>query len=218
MSNLLDILSALILLTAFLLVASKKITSYIKLFRFQSLIISLGALMVGWNSFLGEGHIDIIIITVIMIALKVIYIPRTLNKLYEDIEHIIEKDFFANIPILVMGCIVLVVAVYFGLENIAGINQGSTYLRIVGLISVVLIGIIFMISRKKAIGEIVGYLVIENGIFSIALFTVGGVPLIVDLGIFVDLLTGVIIMKFMVYRINEQFFSTNINKLTNLKG
>lgn len=218
MSSYIELLSVLILLSAFLLISCKKITSYIKMFRLQSLLIAIGALGVGIENFIAHGHIDIIVVTIIMIVLKIFYIPNTLNKLYENVEHIVEKDFFGNIPILVMSCIGLVMVVYYGLKEVLGGESGVVYLEMVELVSVVLIGIVFMISRKKAIGQIIGFLVVENGIFAVALFQTGGVPLIVDLGIFIDLLTGVLIMGLMVFKINKQFESTNINKMRNLRG
>lgn len=75
-----------------------------------------------------------------------------------------------------------------------------------------------MISRKDAIGQIIGFLVIENGLFSTALFTTHGMPLIIDLGIFIDLLTAIIIMSMIVFRINTSFQSTDTDKLHNLRG
>jgi hydrogenase-4 component E len=75
-----------------------------------------------------------------------------------------------------------------------------------------------MISRKKAIGQIIGYLVMENGIFVTAIFSTHGMPFIVDIGIFIDMITAVLIMGIMVVQINDKFDSININNLRNLKG
>jgi hydrogenase-4 component E len=85
-------------------------------------------------------------------------------------------------------------------------------------VSVVLIGLFFMISRKKAIGQIIGFLVMENGMFMAAILTTFGMPMIVEIGVFFDLLTAVLIMGVFVFRINENFDSIDINKLRNLKG
>lgn len=214
----LDILSVLILLSSFILVANKRIQSYIKTFRFQSLLIAIGAGIMGIESFYQKGHFDILLVCLIMVVLKVIYIPNLLNKTYAHVEYKVEKDFFLNIPILIFICCLLVVFSYFSVSAIDGINSGTVNLQIVNLISVVLIGLLFMITRKKAIGQIVGFLVIENGLFVTAMFSTQGMPFIVDLGIFIDLLTGVLIMGLMVFKINEKFDSIDINKLKNLRG
>ena len=91
-------------------------------------------------------------------------------------------------------------------------------MQMVNSISIILIGLLFMISRKKAIGQIIGFLVIENGLFVTAMFVTNGMPFVVDMGILIDLLTAVIIMGVMVFRINDKFDSINIDKLRNLKG
>ena len=75
-----------------------------------------------------------------------------------------------------------------------------------------------MICRKKAIGQIVGFLVIENGLFVTAMFSTNGMPFIVDMGIFIDIITAVLIMGIIVFKINDKFDSIEINKLKNLRG
>jgi hydrogenase-4 component E len=215
-STYLDILSVLILCSSFVLVANKRIKSYIRTFRFQSLLIAIGAGIIGIESLSREGRIDILLVCLIMIVLKVIYIPNLLNRTYANVEYTVkvEKDFFYNIPILIIVCCLLVVFSYLCVSTI----EDTVNIQIVNLISVVLIGLFFMITRKKAIGQIVGFLVIENGLFVTAMFSTQGMPFIVDLGMFIDLLTAVLIMGIMVFKINEKFDSIDINKLTNLKG
>jgi hydrogenase-4 component E len=218
MESYLDVLSVLILLSSFILMANKRIKSYIKTFRIQSAMIAIVAGIMGINSIYKEGHFDILVVCAVIIAIKVIYIPRLLNKTYANVEYKVEKDFFLNIPILIIGCCFIVVFTYFSISTTKGINLGIINMRVVNSISLILIGLFFMISRKKAIGQIVGFLSIENGIFITAMFATEGMPFIVDMGIFVDLLSAVMIMGIMVFRINEKFDSIDINKLKNLRG
>jgi len=218
MDNYLDVLSVLILFSSFILIANKRIKSYIKTFRLQSALIAVTAGIMGVNSLLVEGDYDILIVCIIIILLKVIYIPRLLHKTYGNVEYKVEKDFFFNIPILILICCGLVVFTYFTVSNISSLNEGHINLQVVNSFSLVLIGLFFMISRKKAIGQMIGFLVIENGIFTTAMFSTYGMPFIVDIGIFIDMITAILIMGIMVIQINEKFESIDINKLRNLKG
>jgi len=218
MDSYLDILSVLILLSSIVLVSHKRIKSYIKTFRIQSALIALTAGIMGWNSLMEEGSFDILVVCVIIILLKVILIPRLLHKTYHNIEYKVEKDFFLNIPLLIIICCGLVVFVYFSVSNISGLNEDHINLQVVNSFSVILIGLFFMISRKWALGQMIGFLVIENGIFVTAMFSTHGMPFIVDIGIFIDMITAILIMGVMVMQINEKFESININKLRNLKG
>lgn len=218
MDSYLDILSVLILLSSIILVSHKRIKSYIKTFRIQSALIALTAAIMGWNSLMEEGSLDILVVCIIIILLKVILIPRMLHKTYGSVEYKVEKDFFLNIPLLIIISCGLVVFVYFSVSNISGLNEDHINLQVVNSFSVILIGLFFMISRKWALGQMIGFLVIENGIFVTAMFSTHGMPFIVDIGIFIDMITAILIMGVMVMQINEKFESININKLRNLKG
>ncbi len=218
MTTYMDIISLLILVSSFVLVANKKQTSYIKTFRIQSFLIALSMAAIGFRHFQQNGRIDAFILCALIIGLKVIYIPNLLNKTYDKVEHKVEKDFYLNIPILTLLACGIAVFVYFIVTGIGQFDNRDITMQVVNMVSVVLIGIFFMITRKKAIGQIVGFLVVENGIFGTAMFAAEGMPLIVDIGIFIDLLTGVLIMGLMVFRINDKFDSINTNKLKKLKG
>ena len=218
MSDMIDTLSVVILVSSFILMANKRIKSYIKTIRLQSLLIAILIGLLGMKSLLEEKRIDVLIICLLVIAVKVIFIPNLLSKMVANVEYKVEKDFIFNIPALIIVCCGLVVLVYFSISNIDALQKGTILLRIVNSISVILIGLFFMISRKKAIGQIIGFLEIENGLFISALFLTEGMPFIIDMGILVDLLSGVMVMGIMVFKINEKFDSIDIDKLNNLRG
>lgn len=215
--DLMKTFSILILLSCFILVANKRATTYIKTFRIQSFLIALSALFSGIENIGTRKGIDLFAVCIIILALKVYYIPKLLNKTSSGVEYKVEKEFFYNIPFHVLISCAIVVFIYFFVSSTLAFNgETSTYL--VNSISVVLIGFFFMIGRKKAIGQIVGFLVIENGLFVTAMFTTHGMPIVIDIGIFIDLLTAVLIMGIMVFRISDHFESIDINKLKNLRG
>ena len=218
MENYNQVLSVLILLTSFMLMANKRIKSYIWTFRLQSALIALTAGIMGIRSVVAGGSYDVLVVSVIIVALKVIYIPNLLHKTFSGVEYKVEKDFFLNIPLLILICCGLVVFSYFSVSKVAGSSDGILNAEVVNSISLVLIGLFFMISRRKAIGQIVGFLVIENGIFITAMFSTNGMPFIVDIGVFIDIITAVLIMGIIVFKINEKFDSIDINKLKNLRG
>lgn len=218
MSNFSSTLSTLILLSAVLLMACKQTKSYIKSFRLQSFLIALAAGIMGTENMLSDGHIELLIVCLLTLLLKVILIPNILIKTEAKVDYKVEKDFILNIPILVIICCALIVFIYASLSNIEGLNEGHVNMYLVNSISIILIGLLFMISRKRAIGQIIGFLVIENGLFVTAMFVTNGMPFVVDMGILIDLLTAVIIMGIMVFKINDKFDSINIDKLKNLKG
>lgn len=212
------IFSTLILLSAFVLMANKRIKSYITTLRLQAALIAAATFIVGIRNMADKGGASLLVISFVIIVLKVVYIPNMLHKTWASVAYKVEKDFLMNIPMLLMICCVIVVLTGFSLSAIGRLLPESTALLLVSSISVVLIGLFFIISRKKAIGQIVGLLVIENGLFVTALFATNGLPFIVDMGIFVDLITSVMILGIMVFRINDRFETIDIDKLNKLKG
>jgi hydrogenase-4 component E len=218
MRDYLNLLSILILVSSFVLVANKRINSYIKTFRTQSLLLAAVAALLGISNLVNHGSFEILIVCVITIAVKVIYIPHLLKTTVKKVEYQVEKDFFLNIPISVLICCGLVMLAYFVVSTIDVVMSSGMEVYLVNSISVVLIGLFFMISRKRAVGQIIGFLVIENGLFTSAIFSTQGMPMIVELGIFFDLLVAVLIMGILVFRINENFDSIDIDKLKNLRG
>lgn len=212
------ILSTIILLSTFILVASKRIRSYISTLQLQGALIALNTGLIGIQEIRRDGRFDVLVVCLVIIALKVFYIPRMLHRTYAGVERKVEKDFFLNIPMLVMVCCAIVVFTYFSITSISAINTGSSGTLLVNAISVVLIGLFFIISRKKAIGQIVGLLVIENGLFITAMYASNGMPFIIDMGIFIDLMTAVLLLGIMVGKINTAFESIDTDKLSNLRG
>lgn len=218
MSDFIDALSFLILLTSLVLIANKKAISYIRTFRAQSALIALATAVLGIKSIVEDGRVDVIIVCVLILILKVIFIPNYLGKTRANVLYTVERDYRFNIPVSIIICCGFVVFSYFSVSAIDGLNTGEMMIHLVNAVSVILIGLFFMISRKNAIGQIIGFLIIENGLFVTALFATEGMPLVVDIGIFVDLLTAVMILGIMVFRISEKFDSIYINKLNSLKG
>jgi hydrogenase-4 component E len=84
--------------------------------------------------------------------------------------------------------------------------------------AVVLTGAFLMVSRKKALMQVIGLLVLENGIFLAALTTTFGMPLVIEMGIFFDLLMCVLLMGVFVFRIRDTFEHVDVSKLRRLRG
>jgi hydrogenase-4 component E len=85
-------------------------------------------------------------------------------------------------------------------------------------ISVFLIGFFMMINRRKALTQVLALLTLENGIFLAATCLTYGMPLIVELGVFFDVLVAVLVLGILVYRIRESFESMDVSKLRRLRG
>ncbi|OGU46496.1 MAG: hypothetical protein A2X68_09755, partial [Ignavibacteria bacterium GWC2_56_12] len=190
---LIDIFAAAILVTAFLIVSSRSIVFYIRLFALQSFLLGVVAFLV----VLGYGETHILIAAFLTIALKAIAIPMVLTRVIERIQVRKEIDFSVNIAASLLLCGGMVVLSESVAQSILSGQQtdSSAVSRVLSVsIAMMLIGLFIMMTRKKALTQIVGLLTMENGVFLSGLSITYGMPLIVEVGIFFDILIAVLIL------------------------
>jgi hydrogenase-4 component E len=213
---LIDILAAAILVTAFLVVSSRSLVFYIRLFALQSFFLGAVALLV----VLGYGETHILIAAVLTIAIKAIAIPVVLSRVIERIHVRKEVDFSINIPASLLLCGGMVILADSVAHSILGAQRADApaVSRVLSVsIAMMLIGLFIMTTRKKAITQIVGLLTMENGVFLSGLSITYGMPLIVEVGIFFDILVAVLILGVFIFRINKTFESISIDSLRSLR-
>jgi hydrogenase-4 component E len=213
---LIDILAAAILVTAFLVVSSRSLVFYIRLFALQSFFLGAVALLV----VLGYGETHILIAAVLTIAIKAIAIPVVLSRVIERIHVRKEVDFSINIPaslLLCGGMVILADSVAHSILDAQRADAPAVSRVLSVSIAMMLIGLFIMTTRKKAITQIVGLLTMENGVFLSGLSITYGMPLIVEVGIFFDILVAVLILGVFIFRINKTFESISIDSLRGLR-
>jgi hydrogenase-4 component E len=103
MSDFFNTLSVLILLSAFLLMTKKNTRAYIETFRIQSLLIAFAAGMMGIKEIMEEGRFDALVVCLVIVLLKVVHIPRILDRAYTGAPDRLEKDFVLSIPCLFLS-------------------------------------------------------------------------------------------------------------------
>ena len=213
---LIDILAAAILVTAFLIVSSRSLVFYIRLFALQSFFLGGVAFLV----VLGYGETHILIAAILTILIKAIAIPVVLSRVIERIHVHKEIDFSVNITVSLLLCGGMVILADSVAHSIleAQRSDATAVSRVLSVsIAMMLIGLFIMTTRKKAVTQIVGLLTMENGVFLSGLSITYGMPLIVEVGIFFDILVAVLILGVFIFRINRTFESISIDSLRSLR-
>ena len=213
---LIDIFAAAILVTAFLVVSSRSLVFYIRLFALQSFFLGIVAFLV----VLGYGETHILIAAVLTIAVKAIAIPFVLSRVIDRINVHKEVDFSINITVSLLLCGGMVILADSVAHSILDAQRADApaVSRVLSVsIAMMLIGLFIMTTRKKAITQIVGLLTMENGVFLSGLSITYGMPLIVEVGIFFDILVAVLILGVFIFRINKTFESISIDSLRGLR-
>lgn len=212
-SSLVDLCAVLLLLTCFGIVAQRRLSACVDLFALQSLFLATTAATVAF--FTGIRHLYLA--AALTIVIKTIVIPRILKRVIERLNVTRELVMNVNIPAGLLICGGLVMLAFFITQPILPLGALLTRDSLAIALAIVLIGFFIMIARKKAITQVVGFLVMENGLFLGATAAAYGMPLIVELGVFFDVLVGGLIVGIYTHRIQDAFDSVDTSRLTVLK-
>lgn len=206
----LDLVLILIILSGMNILGQNRMGTMIRFFAFQSLMVSLTPL------FIHPGT-HAMAITAGTIVLKVFLMPALL---FWAMRHAAIRREVQ--PLIGYGKTLLLGGVLIGIAFLISSRldlpvKATSDVLIPTAFSTVMIGFLLIVSRFKAITQVIGYLVMENGIFLFALLLLEKTPLLVEMGILLDIFVGVLVMGIVVNHINQEFGSTSTINLTNLK-
>ncbi len=203
-----------IIITVYLMVITKRFTALARGFALQSFFIFLYTFVLAVR----EGEIQLYIVAGLLFTLKVILIPHFLNRIARKIKINENLGLFMNTQLSLVLVLAGTYASWSFSRMLAPAQDPGTGIVLTASFSVILAGMFLMIFRMKALSQIVGLLVMENGIFLAASVVSGGMPFFVEMAIFLDVLLSVIILNVFVYRINKMFTHIDAAKLNKLKG
>lgn len=212
--NLLGLLAIMILVFAIMMLSHRRPKSCIPLYAAQSLTLATVAATVAYTT----GMSGLYISAVLIVLIKFFAIPRGLSYIVDKIGVEREVDIPVGIRTSLLICGMLAVLSYYVSQPFIAAFESPLARLLPIAISVLLIGFFLMVSRRTALMQLLGLLIMENGIFLAAMAITYGMPLVVELGIFFDVLVAALIIGLMVFRINSTFDSIDTAHLRSLKG
>lgn len=202
------------LVSVYLMVGQKALFVTIRLYALQSLL--LGAVGVAMG--LEQQRYHLFVTAALTVGLKGFLIPWFLMRVVDRVGIRREIEPYLNVPSSLLICLGLTVVGYRVSLGMAAADQGAPH-QVVGVsLSMLLMGLFLMVTRKKALTQILALLTIENAVFLVALGATAGMPLVVELGISFDVILAVLILGVMVRRIVDRFESMDTSRLSKLKG
>jgi hydrogenase-4 component E len=212
-AQLINLMASLLLLIAFAMLAQRRVLSLIYLFSWQGAVLAVNSLIVAWYT----GHNELYVSAFFTVLLKVIALPMVLHYLIRRLDIQWDVETLINIPTTMLAGIVLVVFAFnlaLPISQLAGtITRGTLGIAI----AVVLLAFLMMITRRKAVPQVIGFLAMENGLFFAATSATYGMPMVVELGILLDVLVGVLILGIFFFHVREAFDSLDLKHMENLK-
>lgn len=206
----------IVLVVSILMSGCHRLETMVRLFIIQSLGLILILLFAG----LINNNSGTITFCAITFLAKCVLIPAILLKVLDSIHIDRQIETYVSLPTSMLITCILTALIFEAIPNI-GIEK-EIHVLSSGLlstsVSMIVIGLFIMMTRKKAFAQILGLYVMENGIFALTINTIFEMPHVVEMGIFLDLLIGALVMGVWVYRIRQSFETINVEEMKELKG
>jgi hydrogenase-4 component E len=209
----LNLCAALLLLLSFAMLAQRRVVSLVGLLAMQGTLLLVATILLAWRT--GQHHLYLS--AALTLALKVLLLPWILYRLIRRLNVYWDTEPLLNIPgTMLIG--VLVVVFSFGLaQPISALASTATRSSIGIAVAVILLSFLTMITRRKAMSQVIGFLSMENGLFFGAMSATYGMPMIVELGVALDVLVAVLVLGIFFFQIREQFDSLDLHHLESLR-
>ena len=211
--QMINLFASVILLLAFAMLAQRRVMPLINLFALQGATLFLSTLVVAFTT--GQHHL--FWSAGLTLVLKVITLPWILHRLVRKLYVKWEVEPLINIPTTMLVGIGLVIIAFNVALPISQLSSTITRGTLGIALATVMLAFLMMITRTKAIPQVVGFLSMENGLFLAATSATYGMPMVVELGIALDVLVGAIILGVFFFQIRDQFDSLDIRHMEKLK-
>ncbi|MCI0151514.1 formate hydrogenlyase [Paraburkholderia sediminicola] len=212
-TQIINFLAAILLLLSFAMLSQRRILSLIHLYTLQGLTLVSANVILGYVT----ADVHLYISAALTLVLKVGLIPWILYRLVRRLNVKADVESLLNIPATLLIGIVLVIVAFNVASPISQLASSVARGTLGIALACVLLSFMMMITRAKAISQVIGFLSMENGLFFAAAAATNGMPMIVELGIGLDVLVGILILGVFMFQIREQFDSLDIHHLEKLK-
>jgi len=212
-SQLINLCAAIMLLLGFAMLAQRRILSLINLFMLQGLVLFISTFIVAYTT--RQNHLYIS--AGLTLTLKVIALPYILHRLIRKLSVKWDVETIINIPTTMLAGIALVV-IAFNVAQPISLLSGTIMRATIGIaLACVLLSFLMMITRSKAVPQVIAFLAMENGLFFAATSATYGMPMVVELGIALDVMVGMVIFGVFFFQIRQQFDSLDIRHMERFK-
>jgi hydrogenase-4 component E len=208
-----NLFASILLILAFAMLSQRRILSLIHLFTLQGIVVVASTTVVAYVTHQHHLYYS----AGLTLVLKVFLIPYLLHRIIDRLNIRWDVETLINIPTVMLIGIVLVIIAFNLALPISQLSTSFARSTLGIALACVLLSFMMMITRAKAVPQVIGFLSMENGLFFAATATTYGMPMVVELGIALDVLVGILILGVFMFQIREQFDSLDIRHLEKLK-
>ncbi len=208
-----NLCAAILLLLGFAMLSQRRVLTLINLFMLQGLVLFVSTLIVALTT--SQDHL--LWSAGLTLILKVFALPYILHRLIRRLSVKWDIETLLNIPTIMLIGIALVVIAFNVAQPISQLSGTITRATIGIALACVLLAFLMMITRSKAVPQVIAFLAMENALFFAATSATYGMPMVVELGIALDVMVGMVILGVFFFQIREQFDSLDIRQMERMK-
>jgi hydrogenase-4 component E len=210
--QLIGLCTGALLLTSALMVWRHSLIASIRLLALQGVALAGLVAVIG----IAEGESELVLVSLLILSVKGAGLPWVLaHQSKASIKHIQESPRL-NPTAALLGVTLLTILSYVVVSRVFNLGDTATgHAAPIGL-AMVLIGFLLLVSRRRARSQLIGFLLLDNGIATIAFLTSGGVPILLEFAISLDVLLVVLILHVFTGRMRTKFGGTSVDQLTEL--
>jgi hydrogenase-4 membrane subunit HyfE len=212
-AQLINLFAAVLLLLTFAMISQRRILSLIHLFTMQGATLVAATVVVGYVTHQHHLYWS----AGLTLILKVLLIPWLLHRAIDRLNVRWDVETLINIPTTMLIGILLVIFAFNLALPISTLSSSIARGTLGIALACLLLSFMMMITRSKAVPQVIGFLSMENGLFFAAIAATYGMPMVVELGIALDVLVGILILGVFMFQIREQFDNLDIRNLEKLK-
>jgi len=213
MGQLADLLLLLVVVLGLQVLATSRIQGAVRAVALQGAALSLLPFTLGHSLGLGA----VVAIALVTFALKAVVIPRLLGRAIRSAGVVHEVEPFVSLHVSVLLGAALVGAAFWLGDALELPLPAPSRLVVPSALATLFLGFLVTVSRRKAVTQVVGYLMLENGIFVFGQALARQVPFVVELGILLDVLVGVFVMGIAIHHISREFDHIDVDALSTLR-
>lgn len=211
--QLLELCVSAVLVTAVLVLWRRGLVAIVRTLAAQGIAIAgLAALLAARH-----GEVELMVAAALIVVVKVLAIPIVLMRVVHATGETREVTPLVNIPASVLAAAMLTLIAYATTRDLITLAPSPETDAIPLGLAVVLIGFFVLVARRKAVSQVVGFVLIDNGIATVALLATAGVPFVVEVGASLDLVLAVVVLRVFTARMGIKFGATDLDQLRELK-
>jgi hydrogenase-4 component E len=209
----LNFCAALLLLLSFAMLSQRRVVTMVNLLAAQGVLLCVATLMLAWRT--GDNHLYYS--AGLTLALKVIFLPWLLHRLIRRLDVYWDTEPTINASGTMILALLIVVFAFGLAQPISALASTATKSTIGIAIAVILLAFLTMITRRKAMSQVIAFLSMENGLFFGTMSATHGMPMVVELGVALDVLVAMLVLGVFFFQIREQFDSLDLHHFESLK-